>query len=419
MIRRSKEVERPDRGLPEGWLFFAVESLVIVAGYVTVLRGDLRLREPPRLVLLTALVIAHLILLWISAGLLQKRPRLLAAYLAVQVVLAFAVGLLTPGYWLAIALYMGLTGMAVSILWPDLRAVAAAVLLCLALSTYHSVVSWGWGVVSRSLPTLGISLAFVIVYVVSFTRQVQARERAQALLQELETAHRQLQAYADRVEELTISQERQRMAQELHDTLAQGLAGLILQLEAADSHLEEGNARKAQETVQRAMERARTTLREARRAIQALRPAALEQSSLIDALGREVDEFAATTGVHATFQVDSGSPDVPSAAAQDILRIVQESLTNVARHAKADHVVVRLGVRDKRLRVAVEDDGCGFDLDQVAGRPGSFGLRGLKERAAHLGGELEVRSAPGRGTTVTLEMEAWRATMPYDPRADR
>ena len=87
------------------------------------------------------------------------------------------------------------------------------------------------------------------------------------------------------------------------------------------------------------------------------------------------------------------------AAAQDILRIVQESLTNVARHAGADHVVVRLETRGNRLRVAVEDDGCGFDPDQVTGRLGSFGLRGLKERAAHLAAELEVRSAPGRGTT--------------------
>ena len=257
-------------------------------------------------------------------------------------------------------------------------------------------------------------LAFVVVFVALFTQQTQARERAQELLHELETAHRQLQVYADHVEELTISQERQRMAQELHDTLAQGLAGLILQLEAADSHLEDGNAPKAQETVQRAMERARMTLREARRAIQALRPAALEQNSLVDALGREVDEFAATTGMRAAFQIDSGSPDVPPGAAQDILRIVQESLTNVARHGGAEHVVVRLEARDDRLRVAVEDDGCGFDPDQVAEQPGSFGLRGLKERAAHLGGELEVRSAPGRGTTVTLEME-----IPNDPCADR
>jgi NarL family two-component system sensor histidine kinase YdfH len=414
MMRRNKQIERPDGGLPEAWLLFAVESLVIVAVYVTTLKDDPRLREPLRLIVLTILIIAHLILLWLSAVLFQKRPRLISTYFIVQAVLAFVVGLLTPGYWLVIALYMGLTGMAVAVLWPNVRAVAAAVLLCIVLSTYHLATSWGWDELVQFLPSLGIALAFVVVYVVLFMRQTQARERAQDLLQELETAHRQLQAYADRVEELSISQERQRMAQELHDTLAQGLAGLILQLDAADSHLEDGNAPKAQETVQRAMERARMTLREARRAIQALRPAALEQSSLVDALGREVDEFAATTGMRAIFQINSGSPDVPSGAAQDILRIVQESLTNVARHAGAEHVVVRLEARDDRLRVVVEDDGCGFDPDQVAEQPGSFGLRGLKERAAHLGGELEVRSAPGRGTTVTLEME-----IPNDPRADR
>ena len=132
------------------------------------------------------------------------------------------------------------------------------------------------------------------------------------------------------------------MAQELHDTLAQGLAGLILQLEAVDSHLEDGNAPKARETVQRAMELARTTLHEARRAIQALRPAALEHNSLVDALGTRLTSFAPTTGIHAVFQVDSGVPDIPEDDAQDILRIVQESLTNVARHAGAAHVVVRL-----------------------------------------------------------------------------
>ncbi|TFG72867.1 MAG: sensor histidine kinase, partial [Anaerolineales bacterium] len=231
--------------------------------------------------------------------------------------------------------------------------------------------------------------------------------QAQELLQELESAHRQLQAYADQVRALSIGQERQRMAQELHDTLAQGLAGLILQLEAVDSHLEDGNATMARETAQRAMELARTTLHEARRAIQALRPVALEHSSLVDALGHEVDEFAITTGIHAAFQVDSDMPDVPEEDAQGILRILQESLTNVARHARAGHVAVRLETDDSRLRLTVQDDGIGFDPDLAAGQPGSFGLRGLKERAVHLGGELEVRSAPGRGTTVILDMAGY------------
>ena len=204
------------------------------------------------------------------------------------------------------------------------------------------------------------------------------------------------------------------MAQELHDTLAQGLAGLILQLEAVDSHLEDGNATKARETARRAMELARTTLHEARRAIQALRPAALEQTGLIYALGSEVDEFEATTGIHATFQVNSSTLDVSLAVAQDILRIVQESLTNVRHHAGAENVMVHLETRGDQLRVVIKDDGCGFDPEQVTGLPDSFGIQGMKERAEHIGGKLQVHSVIGKGTTVTLEME-----MAYDSRAHR
>jgi signal transduction histidine kinase len=140
----------------------------------------------------------------------------------------------------------------------------------------------------------------------------------------------------------------------------------------------------------------------------------LEQTGLVDALGREVDAFAVTTGIQAAFQVGSGPLNVPPAAAQDVLRIVQESLTNVARHADATHVTVRVEARDDRLRVAVQDDGSGFEPDQVVGQPGSYGLRGIKERADHIGGDLQVHSTPGRGTTVALELEMFD-----DPRLDR
>ena len=88
--------------------------------------------------------------------------------------------------------------MAVAFLWPNLRAVAAVVLLGLALSSYHLVISWGWRGFFQFLPNLGIAIAFVVIYVGLFTRQTQARDQAQELLQELESAHRQLQAYADR-----------------------------------------------------------------------------------------------------------------------------------------------------------------------------------------------------------------------------
>ncbi|MCJ7551440.1 MAG: histidine kinase dimerization/phosphoacceptor domain-containing protein, partial [Anaerolineae bacterium] len=260
MVHPVSSHERQEETIAGGWPFFAIISLIIVAGYVTVIKDAPPQQTPLHLMLLTGLVIAYIVLLWVSPRFIFKQ-RGRPIFFAFQGLLAFALGLLTPGYWLAITLYLSLTGMAVSVMWPDVRMVTAAALLGLALSTHHLVVSWGWGTFFQNFPALGLALAFVVVYVVTFTRQTQARERAQVLLHELEIAHRRLGAYADRVEELTISQERQRMAQELHDTLAQGLTGLLMQLEAVDIHLDNDNTAKAQETVQQAMVRTRTTLR--------------------------------------------------------------------------------------------------------------------------------------------------------------
>jgi NarL family two-component system sensor histidine kinase YdfH len=387
--------------------FYLILYLVMVAGYATLLVSDPSTREPARLALFTALVLVHGGLYRVSERLAAFRRRLLA-YFALQVVVVFSIGLLAHGHWLAIALYMALAGQFAGSLWPDVRAIALGVLVLFSLLVLNIGVPWGLEALVQIAPVLGIMFAFVVIYVVLFTRQAQARERAQALLRELETTHRQLQAYAAQVEELTISQERERMARELHDTLAQGLAGLILQLEAADSHLEGGDPARAQAVVQQAMQRARTTLAEARRAIQALRPTTLEQGGLVDALGREIDQFAATTGVRTAFEVGGGAPDVPPEVAQDILRIVQESLSNVARHAHASHVLVRLNESSDGLQIVVQDDGVGFDPEAGLERPGCFGLAGMQERASRLGGVLRVESAPGEGTRVVLSVEGGR-----------
>jgi len=388
--------------------FFVILYLVMAAGYVTALVAQPALREPARLIPFTVLVVVHGGLHWLA----ERQPGLqswLAVYFVVQGRLIFAIGLLTRGHWLAIALYMALTGQLAGTLWPNRRAIALAVLPYFALLALNMVIAWGVQNLLPLLPVLGLMFAFVAVYVVLFIRQAEARKRAQELLLDLEVAHRKLQQYAAQVEELTISHERERMARELHDTLAQGLAGLILQLEAADSHLENGSPARAQAVVLQAMQRARTTLDEARRAIQALRPAALEQGSLVDAIGREVDQFAAATNVRATFEVGADSANLPPEMAQDVLRIVQESLTNVSRHAQASHVLVRLAWSSGGLQVTVQDDGVGFDPAQGLGRPGCFGLAGMQERAGRMGGELRVESERGRGTKVVLRcVPSWR-----------
>ena len=398
----EKRAAQEDRATAGPFLVFLY--LVLIVAYGGVLFNNPSLRQPGRLIPLTAVVVVHGVLHWFSQRLVRHR-RWALPYLLAQGALIFCLGVLTDLQGLIIGLYMALVGESAGVLWPNLRAVALAAFFCLSLLVFNLVVMWGGQALVQSLPMLGSLFLFVLVYVILFMRQAEARERAQELLRELETAHRQLQAYASQIEELTISQERERMAQELHDTLAQGLAGLILQLEAADSHLESGDANRAQGTVQQAMERARGTLREARRAIQALRPAVLESGNLVDALGEEIERFSATSGVHTTFQVDASPADVSSRAAQEILRIVQESLTNVARHAQASHVVVQLDGSGDALRLTVQDDGAGFETAEGWERPGCFGLVGMRERAERIGGVLQVESELGKGTTVVLEME--------------
>jgi NarL family two-component system sensor histidine kinase YdfH len=416
MLRRFFPTIQPpsDVDVATGLPFYLILYLVMAAVYVIALVSNPSLRAPGPLALFTVLMLAHGILhffgpLVIVAARQINRWRWALVYFALQAALLQAIVLVTDLQDLSLGLYMALTGEAAGALWPHRRAIALAVSFYAGLVLLNVVLTWGPEAVIRVLPILGLMLLFVLTYVILFVRQTEARERAQTLLRELETAHSQLQEYAAQVKELTISQERERMARELHDTLAQGLAGLILQLEAADSHLETGNSERAQAVVQQAMGRARTTLHEARRAIQALRPTALEQGNLIDALGREVDQFVANTGIHATFEVEGGLFDVPPDLAQDTLRIVGESLTNVAHHAQASHVRVRVAGSEGAYRVVIQDDGVGFDLNDELEQPGRFGIAGMRERAQHMGAFLHVASAPGKGTKITLDFDGGKA----------
>jgi NarL family two-component system sensor histidine kinase YdfH len=238
-----------------------------------------------------------------------------------------------------------------------------------------------------------------VVYVVMFTRETQSRRRTQELLKELEVAHQQLAEYATRVEELTLSTERQRMARELHDTLAQGLAGLILQLEAVDSHLGQDHPEQAQAIVHQAMGRARVTLADARRAIQDLRDETSSIDNLSDAVRREVDRFTTATGIPCELEL-SPPKEIPTSVNEHARRAVAEGLTNIARHAQANNVWLRLGESEGMLEIALRDDGVGFDTTVDVG--GHYGLVGLRERARLAGGSLDLISEPGGGTTLTL-----------------
>jgi two-component system, NarL family, sensor kinase len=203
--------------------------------------------------------------------------------------------------------------------------------------------------------------------------------------------------------ELAVLEERTRLAREIHDTLAQQLTGIVLNLEAAEALLDRDQER-ARQVVVGAREQARSALGEARRSVWDLRPAPLEQTGLAAALSLEARHWQARTGIPARVRTHALPVPLPLDPQTEValFRIVQEALANVARHSRAGRVDIRLEQRGGVLRLGVRDDGDGFD--PTARAPGCFGLVGMAERARLVGAALEVQSSPGSGTRVTVRV---------------
>ena len=209
----------------------------------------------------------------------------------------------------------------------------------------------------------------------------------------------------NRSAQLGALEERNRLAREIHDTLAQGFAAIALQLETADALLEaDADPVRARQAVQQALGLTRTNLDEARRSVLDLRAAPLEGRTLAEALAALTAqrEWAAKWNLYVIFEAPEGLPPLPLPVESGLYRIAQEALTNAARHAHAHHVTLRLFPKRSQVHLTVTDDGQGFDPGRVP--PGRYGLVGLNERAKLLGGNLRVESSPGQGTRVEVSV---------------
>jgi signal transduction histidine kinase len=205
--------------------------------------------------------------------------------------------------------------------------------------------------------------------------------------------------------EITVLEERNRLAREIHDTLAQGFTGIVLQLEAAEQVLGQ-DVNQARQHLDRARRLARESLAEARRSVRALRPQALEGRSLTDTLRREVADFNQTGGAQASFTVSGRRKALLQDVESTLLRICQESLTNVRKHARASQVEVRLIFTGKAVTLVIRDNGRGFNTEAPA--EGTFGLVGMRERTRLQGGTLVVQSEGGKGTLVDVSLPVAR-----------
>lgn len=200
-----------------------------------------------------------------------------------------------------------------------------------------------------------------------------------------------------------VAAERLRMAREVHDTLAQGATGVIMQLEAAEEALRQDQLVKMRDCLTRAKAASRESLGETRRLVQALRPLALEQGSLCDALEALVERLQRDTPLRASFGRSEEMWPLPGEVESQLLRIAQEAVTNVLRHARASRLRLQLHSEKAGVRLEIEDDGRGFD---PAAASDGFGLQGMRERIESLGGRFALRSAPGAGTCIRIELPA-------------
>jgi signal transduction histidine kinase len=222
----------------------------------------------------------------------------------------------------------------------------------------------------------------------------EANSALQASMAENAELHAQL---VIRAREAGIVEERQRLAGEIHDTLAQGLVGIITQLQAAEQT--HSRPEESSRHLDLARTLARSSLTEARRSVRALRPEQLEQSTLAEALGGLVDEWSKQSGIPAELDVISRAMPAGADIEAAVFRITQEALTNVAKHAGATKVRVTLTYLEDSLLLDVVDNGVG--ISGTSPQDG-YGLVGMQRRADRVGGRLTIESCPGSGATINL-----------------
>jgi signal transduction histidine kinase len=364
-----------------------------VSVVITSLRGFASSRD---LGLLAAEVLAFAAWLWLWV---KQRGREPTGRRPLTIALAFLGGLLLAAMGARDLIF---TLVAASLLpqfytyLPLSVAISSLVPMFVASEYAHSMAAlsapggFPWGsLVIRGVTVVAIGICFKVL-----TQQIEQRGRLQARLATAQ--HR-----------AGVLEERQRLAREIHDTLAQDFASIIVHLERAEqiNHLD-GSPAKGHIDLARSV--AREGLEESRRMMAALRPEILEQRALPEAIGRVCSQWSRRTGVESKLWV-TGTP-VPLHPEIDlaILRGVQEALTNVARHSGARTTAVTLSYMEDLIALDVQDDGKGFVPSPPGDGRSGYGLQGMRERAQGLQGSLMVESVPGEGTTISLTLPVVR-----------
>lgn len=237
----------------------------------------------------------------------------------------------------------------------------------------------------------------IAVYGYLYSNQVRAFEKTQRLLVEIETAN-------EKIEELARESERQKLARDIHDTLLQGMAGVLLKMEALDIHLENGNVEKSQQIAQKIANQTRDSLKESREIINGLRLHDEIKRDLGLAIDKEIEIFRQQTAIDINVN-KTGYHYGAVVTEKNIAYIIREILMNINKHAKATKVNIIAVLEVDRIIIRVEDNGVGFDYKHFHRIYGHYGIIGMQERAKVINGQLNIESEKQYGTCITLTVK--------------
>ncbi|MGK9268271.1 sensor histidine kinase [Bacillus inaquosorum] len=341
----------------------------------------------------TLFIAIFTLLHWHSYRWVKKRVVL---YFVIQGLITFTLANLMTGYLMLviIGLYAFLIGQIIGM--ADRRRTIPILYLLLLLSI-NAVYHLNKGEVLHFIVIAAPIMIVIITYAATFFAQVDEKVKAQLTLERLELAHQQ-------VEQLTLQNERQRMARDLHDTLAQGLVSLNMQLDAIHVHLAKDNTERAKEIVQQSMNRVKSTLADARSAIDDLRSKSEEIGFLKERITSLMDHFQESTGT-ACF-LDYRLHQVPDVRiAENCYYIIGECITNAAKHAEAETIWVAIWDDEKgRLHLTVKDNGKGFNVEEGKKKRGHYGLLGIQERIRAMNGQFNIKSTKSIGTHIEINV---------------
>lgn len=381
------------------WWDAAFGVIVALTAVALALEGTRGTRLVVAYSAMAAIVVAYLV--WGAQAARTRDQRRAVAYL---VVLVLGTGLtVSQGGVASLLLFI-----AFAQVWMLLESIRQGVVGCVALAlavTVGVMARYGFdlGVMGQLVPQMLVTLVFAIGLGLWFHVAMRRAEEHVRLLSKLHAAQAQL---ALTNHEAGVLAERERLAREIHDTLAQGFTSVIMQAQAATAALDVRDDDAVRERLHVVEETARDNLAEARALVAAFAPVALQDASLPQALGRLGSRFAEETGVTVRVGAD-GVGALPPTVEVVLLRAAQEAFANVRRHAQAGSVVVRLAQAHGEVTLTVSDDGRGLGPDAADG----FGLAGMRDRVRSAGGTLAVGPGTDGGTTLCVRV-------PVDARVD-